>query len=324
MAPTTIPTRTLAPGIEITRVGLGLWAVPDSEWGPADDDQTVDAIETALDLGVNFFDTADVYGKGRSEEILGRTMKGRRDRFIVASKIGWVGYDGDRNRSQYDTVDQLIAGVESNLKRLDTDHLDCIQCHVFYDEPNTPVFLEGFAKLKEQGKVRSWGVSTGDLAHVQRFGQGDTLQIDYSILNRDPEREIFPYCESASIGTIIRGPLAMGILTGKLTKDSTFGQGDFRRNWIEDEAQNRQFIQDLETVDRLRKVADDAGISLVELALRFVISHPAVTTVIPGARSRAQAEANTRAGAAGPLPQDVLNAIDEIVPPGGGRKIWPA
>ncbi|MEM9296684.1 MAG: aldo/keto reductase, partial [Planctomycetota bacterium] len=136
---TTAPAATLDPrplgadtGVNVQPMGLGLWAVPGSQWGPAEDQDTLDAIEAALDQGVTFFDTADVYGGGHSEVLLGQAMKGRRDKFTVATKIGWVGFNGDANRSQYDTVDQLIAGVESNLKRLDTDYLDAIQCHVFY------------------------------------------------------------------------------------------------------------------------------------------------------------------------------------------------
>ena len=136
-------------GIGVTAVGTGLWAVPGSEWGPADDQTTLDAIEASLDAGVNFFDTADVYGGGRSEEILGKAMKGRRDRFIVATKVGWVNYDGENNRSQYDTVDKLIAGVELGLKRLGTDYVDAIQCHVFYEEPTPPSSSKASASSKK-------------------------------------------------------------------------------------------------------------------------------------------------------------------------------
>src|ERR1051325_6749052 len=126
-------------GIEVSTVGTGLWAAGGG-WGPVDDQKALRAIDASLDAGINFFDTADVYGDGHSEELLGRAMRGRRDRFVLATKIGWAGYDGKNNRSQYDTVDKLIAGVERSLQRLQTDHVDLIQNHIFYREPNTDVF----------------------------------------------------------------------------------------------------------------------------------------------------------------------------------------
>ena len=313
-------------GIDVTEIGIGLWA-QGGGWGPTDDAGALDAIDEALGRGVTFFDTADVYGMGHSEELLGRAMKGRRDRFIVGSKIGWIGYDGEKQQSRYTTVAKLVAGVEDSLARLGTDHLDLIQCHIWYEDPTTPVMIEGFKALKAQGKVRAWGVSTSNLDLVKTFNAGgdcDTLQIDYSILNRQPEREIFPYCRESGIGVIVRGPIAMGILAGKFHEESRFHEGDFRQAWIEDELQNAQFHKDLRTVERLRPIAEACGVSLVELALRFVVAHPAVSTVIPGARNGEQAASNTDAGAKGPLPDDVIAKINAVVPVGGGRMIWPA
>jgi aryl-alcohol dehydrogenase-like predicted oxidoreductase len=216
-------------GMQVTKIGLGLWAAGGDAWGPTDDQESLSAIDMALDLGVNFFDTSDVYGAGHSEELLGRAMKGRRDRFIVATKIGWRDFDGERNQSAYDTVEKLIAGVESNLARLQTDYVDVIQSHINFREPTMEVFVEGFQRLQWEGKVRAYGVSTSDFEYLKAFdGDGGcaTLQIDYSILNRTPEQDIFPYCIEQGIGVIIRGALAMGILTGKFGPDTQFGEGD--------------------------------------------------------------------------------------------------
>jgi len=327
-APAGMTTRQLGArtGIEVTDTGLGLWAVAGSEWGPVDDEGSLDAIEVSLDAGITFYDTADVYGAGHSEELLGRAMKGRRDRFIVASKIGWTGFDREANHSQYDTVDKLIAGVESGLRRLDTDVLDVIQCHIDYPEPNTDVFIEGFRKLKEQGKVRAWGVSTSDLEHLKYFnkdGDCDTLQIDYSILNRTPEAATLPYCQAHGIGVIVRGPIAMGLLADKFGPEQTFPENDFRRQWLDDPEQNRQYRDDLRVVDALRSAVPE-GQTMAEFALRFVRSNPAVSVVIPGARNGRQAAANAAAGAAPLLSGAEMAAVDRIVPPGGGRRIWPA
>ena len=311
-------------GIEVSVIGTGLWAVGGG-WWPVDDQNALDAIEASLDAGINFFDTADVYGNGHSEELLGKAMRGRRERFVVATKIGWVGYDGKNNRSQYDSVDKLIAGVEESLRRLQTDHVDLIQNHIFYREPNTDIFLEGFQRLQRDGKARAYGLSSSDFAFIKDFnhdGLCAALQIDYSILNRTAESEIFPYCQANSIGVIIRGSLAMGILAGKFNSETRFPEGDFRRNWHENPDERRIFLEDLDKVERLRALTNDRTLS--QLALRFVIDHPAVTTVIPGARSPKQARENVRAGLLPSLTPAERQQINSLVPPGGGRKIWPA
>ena len=312
-------------GLAVTAMGIGLWAMGGSDWGPADDDDSLAAIEAALDAGINFFDTADVYGGGHSEEVLGRAMKGRRDRFIVATKIGWIGFDGRRGRTAYDTVDRLIAGVESNLRRLGTDHVDVIQSHISFRDPTMEVFLEGFHRLQQAGKVRAYGVSTSDFDYLKVFNTGNlcaTLQIDYSILNRTPEADIFPYCQEHNIGVIVRGPLAMGLLSGKFNADTRFGPGDFRQNWQSVPEERRVFLEDLAKVDQLRPLAHDR--TLAQVALQFVLAHPAVSTVIPGARNAAQLGDNVQAGLLPPLTPAELAQIDAVTPPGGGRKIWPA
>lgn len=313
-------------GLEVSEVGLGLWAVSGSEWGPVHDADNLDAIEAALESGVNFFDTADVYGAGHSEQLLGRAMRTRREAFVVATKIGWVDFDSQAGRSQYDSVDMLVAGVEGSLRRLGTDRVDVIQCHIDYPEPNTAAFIEGFRRLKEAGTVRAWGVSTSDPEHLRRFnadGDCDVLQTDYSILNRTAEAELLPYCQQHGIGVIVRGPLAMGLLTGKYPPSATFPPGDFRRAWTEDPAQHEQFLHDLDIVEELRDVVPGDE-TIAQFALRFVRSHPAVSTVIPGAKDRRQAESNAAAGLTPLLSEQEQAAVDRLVPPGGGRKIWPA
>lgn len=313
-------------GLSVSVIGLGLWAAGGDEWGTSEDRASLDAVEAALGAGVNFFDTADVYGSGHSEELLGQAIRARRDEFIVATKIGWIDYDDEADRSRYGDVSSLVEGVESSLERLGTDHVEVIQCHIDHPEPNTPVFIEGFRKLKEDGIVEAWGVSTSDLEHLRQFnadGDCDVLQTDYSILNRTAEREIFPYCQEHGIGVIVRGPLAMGLLTGKYSASDTFPEGDFRRAWIEEPEQNEQFLRDLQVVDRLREVVPDDE-SMAQFALRFAMSNPAVSTVIPGARNESQATANAQAALEPLLSDKEIGEVDRLVPPGGGRKIWPA
>jgi len=308
-------------GFNVTEIGIGLWAIGGDEWGPVDDQNSLDTIEAALQSGITFFDTADVYGQGHSEKLLGKYMKGRREEFIVGTKIGWVGYNREAEKSAYDSTEMLIAGVESNLERLDTDYIDLIQCHIHIREPNMEYFLEGFQKLQVAGKVHAYGVSSSNFDFIKDFnadGGTAALQIDYSILNRTAEEEIFPYCLEHDIGVIVRGPLAMGILTGKFTPDTRFPAGDFRQNWHE----NQVFLEDLMKVNQLRDIAGDK--SLVQLALQFVLANPIVTTVIPGAKTVDQLRQNVDVGGLPPLSKQVLSQINEIVPVGGGRKIWPA
>jgi aryl-alcohol dehydrogenase-like predicted oxidoreductase len=321
-----LKTRTLGKsGIQVTEIGMGLWAAGGEGWGPTDDRAVLDAIDVALDAGVNFFDTSDVYGAGHSEELLGQAMRGRRDRFVVASKIGWQGFDRARDRSAYDSAAKLIAGVESNLRRLQTDYIDVMQSHIDHRDPTMEAVVEGFQTLQAQGKLRAYGVSTSDFAYLQAFnhdGQCSTLQIDYSLLNRTPEADILPYCQEHNIGVIIRGALAMGILTGKFTAETQFGAGDFRQSWQDDPAQRAVFHDDLEKVERLRSLAD--GRSLAQLAVQFVLAHPAVSTVIPGAKHAQQIRETADAGSLPPLTEDELATCAMVTPPGGGRKIWPA
>jgi aryl-alcohol dehydrogenase-like predicted oxidoreductase len=312
-------------GIEVPIIGIGLWAIGGTSWGETDDQQSLRTIDAALDLGVNFFDTADVYGDGHSEELLGRAMHGRRDKFIVATKVGWRGFDDETQRSAYDTVDKLIAAVESNLRRLQTDYVDLLQNHINFREPHMEIFLEAFQKLQQQGKIRAYGVSTSDFDYLKAFnadGQCAALQIDYSILNRTPEREIFPYCREHDIGVLTRGSLAMGILTGKFTPETRFEEGDFRRRWHENPDEHATFLDDLQKVEMLRELTD--GRSLAQLALQFVTSNTTVTATIPGAKSPRQVQENVKAALLPGLSDAELERIDEIVAPGGGRKIWPA
>ncbi len=312
-------------GMMVSEIGMGLWAAGGDAWGATDDQQVLDAVDYALDAGINFFDTADVYGNGHSEALLGQAMQGRRDRFIVATKIGWLDFDGEKGQSAYTTPAKLIAGVESNLQRLDTDYVDIIQSHIDFRDPTMEAFLEGFQKLQRDGKVRAYGVSTSNFAYLEAFnadGNCATLQIDYSILNRTSEADSLPYCQEHSIGVIVRGALAMGILTGKFTPETRFSEGDFRARWHENPDEYQVFLNDLKKVDALRPLAE--GRTLAQLALQFTLAHPAITTVIPGVKNVAQMEANLKAGLLPPLTAEALAPIEAIVPAGGGRKIWPA
>jgi aryl-alcohol dehydrogenase-like predicted oxidoreductase len=217
--------------------------------------------------------------------------------------------------------------VESNLHRLNTDYIDIIQSHIDFRDPTMEIFLEGFQRLQQAGKVKAYGVSTSDFSYLQAFNQDGkcaTLQIDYSILNRTAEKEILPYCLEHNIGVIVRGALAMGILVGKFTPETRFPAGDFRARWYENEAENKIFLNDLAIVEKLRPLAESQNMSLEQLALRFTLQHPAISTVIPGIKNISQADKNIQAGYLPRLEGALMQQLDALVPPGGGRKIWPA
>jgi aryl-alcohol dehydrogenase-like predicted oxidoreductase len=221
-------------------------------------------------------------------------MRGRRDRFIVATKIGWQNFDSARGQTAYHSAEQLIAGIESNLHRLQTDYTDiCRATSAIVSRPWRSSLRE---RLQKHGKIQAYGVSTSAFEYLKHFnhdGRCSTLQIDYSILNRTPEEEIFPYCQEHSTGVIDRGALAMGILTGKFTAETQFAEGDFRQNWQTDSQQRAIFLDDLENVERLRALTN--GPTLAQLAVQFVLAHPALSTVIPGAKSAWQIQETVQA-----------------------------
>lgn len=295
-------------GIEVSVIGMGCWAIGGDAWGPVEDETAKAAIRRALDLGVNFFDTADVYGRGRSERVLGEVLEGRRDEVVIATKVG-LWHSGDDRPNAYADPKMVFESCEASLERLRTDHIDVYQCHVWWDE-NTEVFVGAFEELKRQGKIRAYGVSTSQIEHLRHFDQAgtcDTLQFDYSILNRQPETELLPYCEDHDIGTIVRGPLRMGILTGKFTPETTFPEGDVRRNWPKEPWYGEQ----LEKTEALKALAE--GRRLSEIALSFVLRHPAVHTAIPGAKNPEQMEQNARAASV-ELTELDLELIESVSP----------
>ena len=313
--------------LDVSEIGFGLWAAGGDAWGATDDQQILDAIDFALDHGVNFYDTSDVYGAGHSEELLGKAMAGRREKFIVATKIGWQNFDGELGQSAYTSIEKLIAGVETNLKRLNTDYIDVIQSHIDFRDPTMEYFVTGFQRLQRDGKVKSYGVSTSNFEYLKAFNQDGgcaALQIDYSILNRTAEEEILPYCLENKIGVIVRGALAMGILAGKFTAETRFPEGDFRQRWHDNEEEYQVFLNDLATVEELRQMVGKYNLDLVQLALLFTLANPAVTTVIPGIKDVRQADMNIQAGLQPELTDEIMKQINALVPPGGGRKIWPA
>jgi myo-inositol catabolism protein IolS len=300
-------------GLRVSEIGFGAWAIGGDAWGPVEDADSLTAMGRAMELGINFIDTADVYGDGRSESLVTEAVRGRRNEVILSTKGGLMGHHRDPEREPvYDRPEKVVEACEASLRRLETDHVDVYFCHIWWDKhEETEAFIEAFDRLKRDGKTRAMGVSTNDLNYIRHFDRNgglDAVQLDYSILNREPEREVLPYLEERGIGVVVRGPLRMGILTGKFSQETTFPEGDIRKDWPEEE----WFGESLEKVERLRPLED--GRTLSQLALRYVLSHPAVSVAIPGAKTPAQAEANAAASVRPLLSEEDLRLIHEVSP----------
>ena len=304
-------------GIEVSEVGFGAWAIGGDAWGPVEDADSLAAIERALELGVNFLDTADVYGDGRSESLVGRVLKGRREHVVVSTKGGLVGHHRDPQREPvYDRPEKVLVAFDASLRRLETDYIDVYWCHIWWhDARETAAFLDAFATLKRDGKVRAVGVSTDSMEHLRQFHQGtggggagiDAVQLDYSILSRKAEAEMLPFAQRHGLAVVARGPLFKGLLTGKFDRHARFAEGDIRHGWPAEES----YARNVERVERLRVLERDDR-TLGQVALRFVLSHPGVSVAIPGAKNPAQVEANTAASVRPLLSEEERYLIDQV------------
>jgi aryl-alcohol dehydrogenase-like predicted oxidoreductase len=284
-------------GPEITRIGLGTWAIGGSgwryAWGSQDDNDSVAVIHEALDLGINWIDTAAVYGLGHSEEVVGRALVGRRDKVLVATKCGRKAGPGGSIESALDAA-SVRGELEASLRRLKTEWIDLYQIHWPDPEPKIEEAWAEIARAVKAGKVRYAGVSNFSPAQVKRL-QGilpvTSLQPPYSMLRRNIEKEILPFCGAGAIGVICYSPLQMGLLTGSFSRErvASLAADDLRGN-------NSHFVEpalsrNLAFVEKLRPIAARHGRSVGELALAWVLRRPEVTAAIVGGRRPGQAKA---------------------------------
>ena len=303
-------------GLSVSEVGYGAWGIGGSMWLGAEDDESVRALHKAIDLGLNFIDTAAVYGNGHSERLVGQVVRERDERIVVASKIPpkngrWPAPDGVDPDEAF-PADHIRKWTERTLSNLGLDVLDVQQFHVWNDEwVGRGSWHEAIEALKDEGKIRFFGVSINDLqpsnaVRLIETGAVDTVQVIYNIFEQAPEDELFGACERNDVGVIARVPLDEGSLTGRLTADSTFPVGDFRNEYFSGE-------RALDKVDeRVRAILDDLGIEreeLAEVALRYVLSRPEVSTVIPGMRTVRNVERNMALGDGAGLPPEQVAAL---------------
>lgn len=302
-------------GLEVTPIGLGCYPIGGNAWGPIDDREAVVAIEEAIERGVTFLDTADEYGWGHSEELVGHAIRGKRDRVVIASKVGlWGGrepWEGGKLWTR--TASRIRWCLESSLRRLDTEYLDLYQDHLWWPE-YVDIYLETLTALQREGKIRHFGLSTDDMDYVREFtkhGTCGTIQLDYSLLNQDAATELLPYCRAHHLGVIVRGPLAQGKLSGRMTTETTFQADDERQEWLMS-TNMPMFQHDLRRVERLKPIARDLDLTMVQLALAWVIAQESVSVAIPGFKTRQQVRENLDA-AEKTLPASALTAISEVL-----------
>jgi aryl-alcohol dehydrogenase-like predicted oxidoreductase len=300
--------------IYITPVGYGAWAVGGGgwqfAWGPQDDNDSIAAIHRSLELGVNWIDTAAVYGLGHSEEVVARALrqwKGKRPYVFTKCAMRW---DKSGRVTKVHTAESIRQECDDSLRRLQVDVIDLYQIH-WPPEDNGPGLEESWrtlAALQKEGKVRWIGVSNYDVPQLQRcekIAPVTSLQPPYSLIRRQIESEILPYCERRGIGVIVYSPMASGLLTGAMTRErvASLPQDDWRRT--SSEFREPKLSKNLELVERLKEVAARYGTVPGAIAIAWTLRLPAVTGAIVGARNAKQAEQVMRAGEIKLTPQDI-------------------
>ncbi len=308
---------------EVSTVGFGAWAIGGTNWGPTDDEVSKRALNTALDLDVTLIDTADVYGFGHSEELIGEVLKERNekaDAVVIATKAGNDFYNADESddkgygaiKQTYDK-DYIIFAAEQSLKRLGVEAIDILQLHSGSTENiSRPDPWEALRQLKKDGKIKYAGWSVQSFQETEQAfildeykDVIDTIQVRYNLLEREAENKLFPLAQQYGIGVIVRIPLLFGLLTGKFTRESRFTGDDHRKFNLSPEKLDTYLTQ-LEDMKALFERHPDQ--SMAQISLRFCISHPACQTVIPGAKTPEQVKDNCAASDLGPLP------LEEIPP----------
>ena len=301
-------------GLLVSEIGFGTWGLGGrtagaTSYGPTDDAVSRQALEAALDNGINFFDTSNVYGNGHSEELLGEAFRRRRDEIVIATKAGWISY----GREDYTAVG-LRRSLEGSLRRLATDHVDLLQLHNATIETFTrnPDLLPLFGDLEREGKIRSWGISARAPSDALALLAALDIPVVQANLNLMDQRAVrcglLGICERRQIGFIARTPLCFGMLGGKVDAATSFDPSDHRSRWPREQIQrwiegSRLFVEAAAARDSQTRA---------QIALRYCLSHPAVSTVIPGMLTPEEVCDNTVASALGPMSPAELDRIDRI------------
>ncbi|MGI6189906.1 MAG: aldo/keto reductase [Clostridiales bacterium] len=295
--------------LEVSVVGLGTWAIGGDFWGKVDDDRSIATIQRAIDCGINLIDTAPAYGIGHAERIVGKAVKGRRDKVIIATKCGI--FKGGGRMVRDSSPESIRKEVDASLTRLGIDVIDLYQIH--WPDYDTPLedSLNEMAKLRDAGKIRYFGVSNFDKELMEKavsIGGVVSLQPQYSLLQRGIEKDLLPFCRENGIGILAYGSLGGGILTGKFKERPKFEEGDNRENFYPF-FREPLWSKAMELVEVLRQIAAEVDKPVAHVAINWLTQQDGVSTALVGAKTPEQAEQNAAAGE-WELSQEQLDAIE--------------
>lgn len=299
-------------GIEVSEIGFGAWGIGGRQWLGGDDAESLRALRRALELGVNFIDTALAYNEGHSERLIGEVVRDAPSRVWIATKVPpknrvWPAQPGVGIADVFQ-YEYIVESTETSLRNLAVETIDLQQLHVWNPEwTRRDEWRRAAEDLKAAGKIRHFGISINahqpdSALEVLAAGPIDTVQAIYNIFDQTPENNLFPACLKHDVGVLARVPLDEGALTGTIRDDTEFEPSDFRASYFRGD-RKRQVVERVAAIEK-----DLQGVpgSLAQIALRFCLSHPAVSTVIPGMRRTVNVEANASVADAGPLPEQVL------------------
>lgn len=318
-------------GIEASVIAFGAWAIGGWMWGGTEERDAIAAVQAAIDEGITLIDTAAIYGFGRSEEIVGKAIAGRRDKVVLATKCGlrWDLRQGELHFYsdekgiaegesgtpvyKYLNPESIRWEVEQSLRRLKTDVIDLYQTH--WQENTTPIedTMAELLRLKDQGKIRAIGASNVMVDHIKGYlgaGQLDVVQNRYSMLDRADAQEILPFCKANNIAYLAYSPMAMGLLTGKIGPERKFGPGDIRAPQPRFSVENRERVQTL--LSEFKPIAERRGLTMAQLVTAWTAEQPGLTHVLAGARNPQQAKENAKAGTV-ELSREELAAMDAAI-----------
>ncbi|HHW60449.1 MAG TPA: aldo/keto reductase [Syntrophomonadaceae bacterium] len=293
-------------GMQASVVGIGTWQMGGWRWGGSDESEAIKALHAAIDAGINLVDTAPIYGRGRSEEVVGKALRGKRHQVILATKCGMV-WHVEKGRFAFEQrglpiykylgPESIRYEVEQSLKRLQTDYIDLYQTH--WPDPGTPIAatMQTLLELQREGKIRAIGVSNVSVDQLQEYLQHGSIasaQQLYSMLDREIEADLLPFCQKNSISVLAYSPLAKGLLTGKIGPDRVFNEDDQRRDNPRFSTENRLKIAAM--LKAFAPIAESHQISMAQLAIAWTFSQPGLTHVLGGTQKAGQAVENAAAG----------------------------
>ena len=305
-------------GFDVSEIGYGAWGISGAQWIGASEKDSLHALRTAIEQGIDFIDTALAYGDGVSEQLVGQIVREANGRVRVATKVPpknriWPARLGTTIDEVF-PYDYIIASTEESLRNLKIDCIDLQQLHVWNPEwVHNDDWKRAFADLKASGKVRAVGVSINDhqpdtAIELIETGLIDSVQVIYNVFDQTPQDKLFPACIKHNIGVIARVPFDEGSLTGRINETTVFPEGDFRNGYFKGD-RKKQVAEHVAAIVKDLDLADASALPLI--AMRFCLSSPAVSSVIPGMRSISSVMGNAMASGQGPLPSDVLDILEK-------------